>query len=61
MKVILLSIAVALVLGYAAFFVLSDEQRPAYEAFSTSSVRVGEPSHNLVGPDWSGLNEAPTS
>jgi hypothetical protein len=61
MKIILLSAVVALVLGYAAFFVLSGEQRPAYEAFSTSSVRVGEPSHNLVGPDWSGRNEVPSS
>jgi hypothetical protein len=60
-KVIIFSAVAALLLGYAAFFVLSMEQRPAYEVYSTPSVRVGEPSHNLVGPDWSGQNEVPSS
>ncbi len=33
LKVIILSAVAALVLGYAASFVLNREQRPAYEAF----------------------------
>jgi hypothetical protein len=34
--------------------VLGTRQRTAYESFATESVRVGNPGHNLVGPDWSG-------
>ena len=54
MKIVLASIAVAIVLGIAAAFVLDSSQRPAYEAFSTSGARVGDPGHNLVGPKWTG-------
>ncbi len=55
MKVIVLSAVVALILGYAAFFVLTREQRPAYEAFVGSGARVGDqPGSNLVGEQWDG-------
>ena len=54
MKVILGSVLVALVIGAAAAFILNTAQRPAYEAYATSSTRVGEPGHNLVGQAWSG-------
>ncbi len=55
MKVIILSAVVALILGYAASFVLSRGQRPAYEAFVGSGARVGsQPGTNLVGPNWDG-------
>ena len=54
MKVILASIVIAIVLGGAAALVLNTTQRPAYEAYSTSGVRVGDPGHNLVGENWSG-------
>ena len=42
--------------GIAVFvsLVLGTRQRTAYESFATESVRVGDPGHNLVGPDWSG-------
>jgi hypothetical protein len=39
--------------------VLSVAQRPAYQAYSTQSTRVGEPGHNLVGENWSGNPERP--
>ena len=54
MKVILGAILVAVALGVAAALVLDRTQRPAYEAYSTSGTRVGDPGHNLVGPTWSG-------
>jgi hypothetical protein len=57
MKVILSSIAASVLLGVVAALVLGSTQRPAYEAFSTSMTRVGNPGSNLVGPNWSGLNK----
>ena len=53
MKVIFGSVLIAIVIGVAAAFILNSAQRPAYEAFSTSSTRV-DPGHNLVGENWSG-------
>jgi acetyltransferase-like isoleucine patch superfamily enzyme len=59
MKVIILSAVAALVLAYAASFVLFTQQRPAYEVFVGSGARVGDdPGTNLVGPDWDGQNNA---
>jgi hypothetical protein len=55
MKMILGGILVAIVLGVGAALVLDEMQRPAYEVYSAdSSVRVGEPGHNLVGESWTG-------
>jgi hypothetical protein len=54
MKVIFGSVLIALLIGVVAAFVLNAAQRPAYKAYSTSSTRVGEPGHNLVGDNWSG-------
>jgi uncharacterized protein involved in exopolysaccharide biosynthesis len=59
MKVIFGSILIALVIGIVAALVLNMAQRPAYEVYSTISVRVGEPGHNLVGENWSGNPERP--
>jgi hypothetical protein len=59
MKVIFGSILIALVIGIVAALVLNMAQRPAYEVYSTTSVRVGEPGHNLVGENWSGNPERP--
>ena len=57
MKIVLASIAAALVLAIGASVVLNESQRPAYEAYSSpSGARVGDPGHNLVGPNWSGNN-----
>ena len=54
MKVILASLVVAIVVGVAAALILDRTQTPAYEAYATSGTRVGDPGHNLVGPNWSG-------
>lgn len=57
MRVILSGIAAAIVLGVIAAFVLSAVQKPAYEAFATSSTRIGDPGSNLVGEAWTGNPE----
>ena len=44
----------AVVLAVGAGFVLRSYQEPAYERYTTQSVRVGDPGENLVGADWSG-------
>jgi hypothetical protein len=56
MKVILSAIVASVLLGVAAAAILAPMQRPAYEVFSTSMTRVGNPGSNLVGSNWSGLN-----
>jgi hypothetical protein len=55
LKVIILSVLAALAFAYAASFLLSREQEPVYEAYVGSGARVGDPGHNLVGPNWTGL------
>jgi hypothetical protein len=53
-KVILASILTAVVLAIGASFVLNATQRPAYQVYSApQGARVGDPGHNLVGPDYS--------
>ena len=42
-----------------AGFALDAEQKPSWRVFSTSSVRVGDPGGNLVGPGWTGDSAAP--
>ena len=54
MGVILSGVLVAVVLAVGAGFVLRSYQEPAYERYTTQSVRVGDPGENLVGRDWSG-------
>ena len=54
MKIIIVSAVAALGLAYLASYVLSTEQRSAYEAFVGSGADVRDPGHNLVGPNWSG-------
>ncbi|HVL72032.1 MAG TPA: hypothetical protein VM434_09125 [Beijerinckiaceae bacterium] len=55
MKVILLSVAVVVGVGVIAGLLLpTTAQRPAYEAFTTTGARVGQPGQNLVGPRWDG-------
>jgi hypothetical protein len=58
MKIIVMSIVVALLLAAGAGLILSVAQKPVYEVYASPSVRLGDPGHNLVGPDWSGLNRA---
>jgi hypothetical protein len=57
LKVIILSAVAALVLGYLASFVLNQGQELAHSAFRGAGAEVRDPGHNLVGPNWNGLNE----
>jgi xanthosine utilization system XapX-like protein len=59
MKAFVLSVVAAIALGIMAAALLNVVQRPAYEAFATSGVRVSDPGYNLVGPDWSGEVSTP--
>ncbi len=54
MNIVISGIVAAVVLGVVAAFALRGAQEPAYEAYSTSSTRVGDPGSNLVGKGWSG-------
>jgi hypothetical protein len=54
MNIVISGIVVAIALGVVSAFALRGSQEPAYEAFSTSSTRVGDPGYNLVGKNWSG-------
>lgn len=56
MKAILSGIVIALGVAVLAALILVEVQRPSYEVFSTQSVRVGDPGHNLVGP-WGGKRD----
>ncbi|WP_046865109.1 hypothetical protein [Microvirga massiliensis] len=59
MRILILSILTAIVLAIAAASVLSSMQQPAYEAYATSSVRVGDPGSNLVGSDgWGSSSQS---
>jgi hypothetical protein len=58
MKIIVMAIVVSLLLAAGAGLILSTMQKPVYEVHSFPSVRLDDPGHNLVGPDWSGLNHA---
>lgn len=54
MAVILTGIVIALAVAFGASYFLSAEHTPAWEVYSTSSARVGDPGENLVGPAWTG-------
>ena len=54
MGVIVSGALAAVVLAVGAGFVLRSYQEPAYERYTTQSVRVGDPGENLVGADWTG-------
>jgi hypothetical protein len=54
MPVILASMALAAVLAVVAGLGLVSMQEPVYQSQPMPSVRVGDPGHNLVGPNWSG-------
>ncbi|HEX8665598.1 MAG TPA: hypothetical protein VF744_16395 [Beijerinckiaceae bacterium] len=57
MNIVISGIVAAVVLGVVAAFALRATQEPAYEAYATSSTRVGEPGSNLVGQRWNGRAE----
>jgi hypothetical protein len=58
MKIIVTAIVASFLLAAGAGLILSAMQKPVYEVHSFPSVRLDDPGHNLVGPDWSGLNRA---
>jgi hypothetical protein len=54
LRMVMLGVVGAVVLAIFVSLVLGTQQRTAYESFAAEGVRVGDPGHNLVGPDWSG-------
>ena len=58
LRIVVLGAIGAVVIAIIVSLVLGTRQRTAYESFATESVRVGDPGHNLVGPDWSGAASA---
>jgi hypothetical protein len=58
MRTFILSVCVATALAVLAGLLLGLEKKTAYQTFATEGARVGDPGHNLVGRDWSGLNKS---
>jgi hypothetical protein len=56
MRALLAGIVVAIVLAIVAGYFLPKESETAWQAFSSTSTRVGDPGSNLVGPRWTGIN-----
>ncbi len=54
MGVILMGIVIAIAIAIGVGYVLPREQEPAWQVYSSSSTRVGDPGKNLVGPAWTG-------
>lgn len=56
MGMIVAGIFSAIVIAIGASYLLraSDQGVPAWQIYSTSSVRVDDPGQNLVGPAWTG-------
>jgi len=54
MGMILTGIVVAFAITIGAGAYLSAQPTVSWQAFSTSSTRVGDPGHNLVGQNWTG-------
>jgi hypothetical protein len=52
MRAIFSGIALAVAVAVIAGFVLAEVQKPSFEAYTTPSVRLGDPGHNLVGQNW---------
>ena len=61
MGIIITGIIVAVVIAFGAGVVLNSSQKTVYQSQPMPTVRVGDPGTNLVGPDWSGLNDADKS
>lgn len=59
MGVILTGIIVAIAIAIGAGYFLPKEQKQAWEVYSTTSTRVGDPGDNLVGPRWTGESTVP--
>ena len=61
MKMVLTGIVVAIVVATGLGYLLAMDPTPAWQTYSTTSTRVGEPGNNLVGPRWSGENRIQTA
>lgn len=61
MNAIFSGIVIALGVAVLAAFVLNESQRTSFAVYSTQSTRLGDPGHNLVGPNWTGENNVPDS
>ena len=61
MKAFIIALVVAVAIGTLAATLLNQQQRFAYQAFSTSGARVSDPAghSNLVGPHWNGVTPDP--
>ena len=53
MKTIILAVVASIALGAVAAYLLAENQKLAYQAYSTTGARV-TPTDNLVGPNWTG-------
>ena len=49
MKAFIASVAFAVVVAAGAAFVLEQQQQTSASAYTSGSVRVGDPGHNLIG------------
>ncbi|MBX6367728.1 MAG: hypothetical protein IRZ04_07085 [Rhodospirillales bacterium] len=58
MRAIISGIAAAIAFGVIAGFTLTTLREPVYEAYSTTSTRVGDPGSNLVGRAWPAAPQA---
>lgn len=55
MKAFIAGLVASIVVAVVAGVILSVVAQPVYRAFASSETRVGNPGHNLVGANWSGL------
>lgn len=55
MKSVLSGMAAVALLALIASFVAVKMRTPAYDRYTSRSVRVGDAGANLVGQNWSGL------
>jgi hypothetical protein len=60
MKVLLTGIAAAVLIAWAIGAFLPLAPKLAWQAYSSTSARVGDPGSNLVGPGWTGENQPPS-
>jgi hypothetical protein len=51
---ILTGIVVAVAIAIGAGYFLPTQQQLAWQVYSTTSTRVGDPGENLVGSGWTG-------
>lgn len=54
MGAILTGIIIAIAIAVGAVYVLPEGHSQAWQVYSTTSTRVGDPGENLVGSGWTG-------